>query len=241
MSLHYLIKKFVEHAIGAHRDYAALQAKLSGKSPREIFETIYNEKMWGGHFRLSQFHSGSGSHDARLVEPYVAAVRTYLATFAGDPVIVDIGCGDFSVGSQFVDRAARCIACDVVESLVNANRKRFRRPNLEFRVLDAIEDPLPPGDIALLRQVLQHLSNGHIAAIVPKLKQYRVVIVTEHLPSNPNFVPNLDAPSGLDTRLRNHSGVVLSAPPFNMTVTTSRIICEVPKHGGIIRTIAYEP
>ena len=69
-----------------------------------------------------------------------------------------------------------------------------------------------------IRQVLQHLSNAQISRIVPKLSIYRLLVLTEYLPSSGDFVPNLDRPTGVGTRLgtETDSGIVLTEPPFNL-------------------------
>jgi hypothetical protein len=240
MALKESIKAFLLLAVAGDQSHSARQKKLSGKTTREVFETIYRERMWGGRFSRHRFYSGAGSRDERVVGPYIAAVRTYLTARANAPAIVDIGCGDFSVGCRLVDLASRYVACDVVQPLIEEHRKRFFMSNVEFKVVDAIEDSLPAGDVALIRQVFQHLSNDQVAAVLPRLNQYRTAIITEHVPTGSDFVPNLDVSAGLDTRLRLNSGLVVTAPPFNMSVKTSRVICEVPWDGGVIRTVAYE-
>jgi hypothetical protein len=101
---------------------------------------------------------------------------------------------------------------------------------------------LPPGDVVFIRQVLQHLSNNDIALVISKLTQYRVLVVTEHLPPNNDFVPNVDISNGAHIRLQGtfSSGVVLTAPPFNLVPKHERVLCEVDGYGGVIRTTAYE-
>jgi hypothetical protein len=222
-----------------HAAFGALQRKLTGKPTREVFETIYRKKMWGGHVLGGRFYSGSGSRRKRLTEPYIAAVGAYVAGWGAKPVVVDIGCGDFHVGRQLTVLARRYVGCDIVPSLIEHLRDQFQDPRLEFRLVDAIEDPLPRGDVALIRQVLQHLSNAQVALVLPKLIQYKSVIVTEHVPYG-HFVPNVDRPTGLDNRLCNHSGLVLTAAPFHFSPKGERTLCEVPQHGAVIRTIAYE-
>jgi len=76
-------------------------------------------------------------------------------------------------------------------------------------LLNAVADSLPPGDVVILKQVLQHLRNADIAAIVEKLAQYPTWIVCEHLPAGP-FVANVDKPTDAEIRLHRRSGVVLS-------------------------------
>ena len=79
---------------------------------------------------------------------------------------------------------------------------------------------MPTGDCAILRQVLQHLSNKEIQNILDKLNNYKYVILTEHLP-NEQFEPNIDIISGQGIRLKKKSGVDVLAPPFNFEVKKS--------------------
>jgi len=106
-------------------------------------------------------------------------------------------------------------------------------------LLNAVADSLPPGDVVILKQVLQHLRNADIAAIVEKLAQYPTWIVCEHLPAGP-FVANVDKPTDADIRLDRRSGVVLTEPPFGVRPRRARLLCEAPSEGGMIRTMAYE-
>ena len=214
-------------------DYADLTTK-------EIFTKIYAEGVWG---RASQnaagYYSGTGSHDAAVVETYVVAVRAFLSSLHR-PNVVDLGCGDFSVGSQVRAACDRYVACDIVEPLIQFNRDKYRSLDVDFRVLNLAEDPLPPADVVLIRQVLQHLGNAQIAGAVAQIaSKYRYLVLTEHLPAEKTFVPNLDHPSGPDNRLGIGSGIVLTKPPFNLRVFEERVLCEVPEVGGVIRTIMY--
>jgi hypothetical protein len=58
-------------------------------------------------------------------------------------------------------------ACDVVPALISRNQIEFSHLNVDFRCLDITHDDLPGADVAVLRQVLQHLSNAQILKIVP--------------------------------------------------------------------------
>lgn len=219
-------------------DPAHFANSLADKSPAEIFPAIYRSRIWGG--RLSRrYHSGPGSRDAAVVGPYVAAVAQYLVEL-GRPSIVDLGCGDFHVGRKLLPYAATCVACDIVPDLIAFNDRKYRAANLQFRVVDAIDDDLPQAGVIVVRQVLQHLSNAQVAKISSKLKQYKAAVVTEHLPAGADFTPNKDQAAGPHTRLGLGSGVVLTAPPFNLSPRNVRHLCAVGQHGGIVSTIAYE-
>jgi hypothetical protein len=211
------------------------RAAWAGMSAEQVFSQIYDRRLWGG---TSGFHSGSGSHDPQVVSPYLAAVRAWMA---GQGVLdaVDLGCGDFHVGSQLRPLFRGYIACDVVPALIDHHRAGPHAGTVDFRRLDLARDPLPPGDVVFLRQVLQHLPNAMILSLLPKLAAYRWLILTEHLPSDPDFPPNLDKPLGPDIRLRLGSGVELCVAPFLLPARDARVLCDVPQGGGLIRTTLY--
>jgi hypothetical protein len=87
--------------------------------------------------------------------------------------------------------------------------------------------------------VLQHLSNAQITRVLSKLRQYCFLVVTEHLPADAAFVPNLDHPFGSGIRVSRGSGVVLTAPPFDLNAPSQRELCRVQHGGSVIKTIAY--
>jgi hypothetical protein len=243
-----LLRKLVPVSLRrARRDFVLRRQWKSFEElpPGEAFRRVYEDGVWGqSPDRGDRFFSGSGSHAPQLVSGYVAAVEAFLRTFPQKPNVVDLGCGDFAIGSQLRPLCGKYIACDVVEPLIARNRERFASLDVDFRRLDIATDPLPAGDVALIRQVLQHLSNKQIMAIVPKLPStYRHVVVTEHLPVEEGFEPNLDKPAGPHTRLnsgRRPSGVVLTEAPFRLRPTRSSVLSETQDFEGLIRTTLYE-
>jgi hypothetical protein len=71
------------------------------------------------------------------------------------------------------------------------------------------------GDCVILRQVLQHLSNAEIQSILNKIKFFKWLVLTEHIPIG-DFVANLDIISGQGTRLKKQSGIDITKEPFNL-------------------------
>jgi hypothetical protein len=211
--------------------------RFASMSTSDVFEKIYQEGLWGTHAD-GDLSSGHGSHDETIVVPYVAAAREFVASL-GAVDVVDLGCGDFNVGSQVRDACARYVACDVAASVIARNREKFADLDVDFRALNMLEDPLPEGDVVFIRQVLQHLSNGQIAQVLPKLRQYRWAVITEHQPCEGDFVPNLDIVAGPGIRTQVRSGVVLEQPPFEFTAAETRELCVVQHAEGTITTTAY--
>lgn len=207
----------------------------------ETFTRIYLDGSWGDGGHEFPMYSGPGSHDPVIVETYVTAVRTYFTSQGIDsPSIVDIGCGDFNIGSRFLDVCSRYIACDVAAPVIEQNRQKYNHPALDFRILNACEDQVPSADVIFIRQVLQHLSNRSIIQLLGNIKgKCKYLIVTEHLPTDPAFTSNLDKPDDQRIRLRLNSGVRLTAAPFNLQVLSDTVLCTAPQLGGIIETRAY--
>lgn len=200
---------------------------------------IYEKHLWGTNGAL--FYSGDGSHDPDIVTPYLHATLKFLSSFQKKISICDLGCGDFNIGKHMMHHTHSYTGVDIVPDLIQHNQSVFGSDQVNFTQLDIAKDDVPPADIAILRQVLQHLSNSEILEIIPKLYQYKYLILTEHLPLNVQ-VPNVDIISGQGIRLKKNSGVVLTAPPFNLAYknATQWIATVLPNNKGVIRTICYE-
>jgi len=133
------------------------------------------------------------------------------------------------------------IAVDIVTNLIDRNKEKFKAENLEFNCLDIAVDDLPSGDCALLRQVLQHLSNAEVQSIVNKLTDFKYVILTEHLPDG-DFAPNKEIISGQGIRLKKQSGLNLLAPSFNFKAKEEKQLLSVTLNDckGVIVTTFYK-
>lgn len=224
------------------------QARNRGRSIEEVFTEIYETNQWGG--AAGEFCSGTGTADAHTVAAYVAAVTALADTegFRGRD-FVDLGCGDFRVGRDLLPLCSRYTGVDVVKALIEQHRQAHGGPNAAFLHLDIVHDDLPAGDVCFVRQVLQHLSNAEISAVLAKLARYSWVFITEHYPTdNPRIRPNRDKVHGGDVRVYENSGVYLTEPPFNLPEDALRLVLEVPGVGlgddgdpGVIRTFLYQP
>lgn len=206
---------------------------------KEAMEQVYNMNLWGTN--ESDFYSGEGSHHPEIVEPYLTVVTSFLKSFKDPLVVCDLGCGDFNIGKQLVPHTQKYVAVDIVTDLIAHHQEKYKADNLEFHCLDIAKDDLPSGDCALLRQVLQHVSNVEVQAILTKLSDFKYVIITEHLPEG-DFTPNKDIISGQGTRLKKQSGLNVIAPPFNFKVTEEKqvSIVTLEEGKGLIITTLYK-
>jgi hypothetical protein len=226
---------------------AQMHRRNRTRSSEAVFTEIYANNLWGGD--KGTYSSGSGSRDAAVVEAYVACMRRELERLgSASMTVVDLGCGDYKIGSQLSPCCGRYIGVDVVRGLVARNNEMFSNESVTFRHLDIVNEDLPDGDVCFVRQVLQHLSNDQIRSVLPKLGKYKWCFITEHHPSVNRLIQrNLDKPHGKDIRVDCGSGVFLDSPPFSLDPRALRLVLEVPAgedhedvDSGVIRTFALE-
>ena len=239
-----IIKKFIPNIFLRYREkntVKKMREKFSKMEKNQIFREIYLKKLWSPEsvkFK-HKFYSGIGSYLPELVDNYILEIKTFLLSLPKKPDVVDLGCGDFVIGSKLRKFCNKYIAVDIFDELINYNKKKYQDLNVDFRILDITSEELPAGDICFVRQVLQHLSNESIVNFVKAIKnKYKYLIITEHFPSSKNFVANLDKPTGPDVRLYDKSAVILTKPPFNLRVIKDADICETYSDSidGVIKT-----
>jgi SAM-dependent methyltransferase len=216
---------------------------LKNKPVEQIFSEIYESNSWGG--KPGEFYSGDGTYSPNVPQ-YINKVEEIIKTH-NIKSILDIGCGDFRVMSQIVDKVdVMYTGGDVVKGLVDRNQQQFGNAKTRFLQLNAIDDELPQADLVTIRQVLQHLSNEQILKIIPKLSKFKYVLITEHVLIGDDVVPNYDKIAGPHIRSRSLSGVFIDLPPFNMT--NAKVVLEVREdepikgklHPAVLRTYLIE-
>ena len=189
-----------------------LQQNKKAWPTQKVMTQIYDQNLWGGN--KGEYYSGEGSHNPMIVEPYVAAVSSFLNSFPEPISVCDLGCGDFNVGQKLLPFTQKYIGVDIVEGLIEKNRTTYKHSNLIFEQIDISKEPLPKSDCVFIRQVLQHLSNREIQHVLNNLTGYKYVVLTEHLPHG-SFAPNIDKVASLGIRLNKNSGVDITKAPFN--------------------------
>lgn len=191
---------------------------------KAVMTQIYEQHLWGGHNH--DFYSGEGSHLQTIVEPYVTSVSEFLQKHKNELTVCDLGCGDFNIGRQLLPYTSYYYGIDIVDQLIERNKKQFDFENLVFFCLDISKDQLPKADVVIIRQVLQHLSNAEILRILNKFHSFKYLILTEHLPQG-KFVPNIDIIANLGNRVKVKSGVDITQSPFNFKSSTNQVLNEV--------------
>jgi SAM-dependent methyltransferase len=168
---------------------------------RAIFEQVYRDSLWGRG-------SGSGSSEA-MTRPYRQFLQEFLREHRIGSV-VDVGCGDWQF-SQHIDwTGVSYLGLDASETAL-ACARHFERPDVSFRRSDVIEDDLPPADLLIAKDVLQHWSRDDIQKFLLRLGRYRHVLITNGFPAERLYKTNSRSRTGANCR-----PVDLQQPPFNL-------------------------
>ena len=149
------------------------QAQMKEDDIEHRFREIYLDHSWSGVSR-----SGPGS------EPQKAAI--YLNTLQGlirEPdraihSVVDIGCGDWSLSKGIEWENISYTGIDIVPELIEDLNERYGSDRIRFVHANIVKNDLPVGDLAIVKDVLQHLSNESVLAFLKKLPKYRFVLIT---------------------------------------------------------------
>jgi hypothetical protein len=204
----------------------------------EAFIRTYRNKLWG-KLEDDEFFSGRGSL-GKFTVSYVEWVTKFI-TEHEIRAIVDLGCGDFRIGQDIcsANPVVNYIGVDIVPELIAYNQSQFGSERISFECANIIEGELPNGELCLIRQVLQHLSNQEISSVLANCKKFPYLLVTEGVYSGGRVRPNLDISHGPDTRIYKHSGVFLDRAPFNLqTENVLEVPC--PELAAVIRTSLIE-
>jgi len=204
-----------------------------GKSNQQVFDEIYLKRGWRGPGEIS---SGLGSlpSNSRQYEDHV--VKYVLDNEISS--IVDVGCGDFQVSQRILTRlpeTVRYTGLDVSQVAIDHNQRKFSNNRIAFMCLDAASSSLPEGELVLVREVLQHISNADIANILPKLKNYPHALLTNTEHNQAKRV-NIDIAPGSASRAGLGGGLWLELEPFWCNVEDQLVVTH-GSHPTKIRTI----
>lgn len=155
---HWLLLEYRNRKVARTRKLQQLEA---GKVFTEIYQT--------NHWKSTESISGAGS-EIKQTEVLIKELSLHLKELNIQSVL-DIPCGDFNWMKHVDLEEIDYIGADIVEALINSNKEKYKeRENLNFRILDLINDPLPKCDMIIVRDCLVHLSYEEISRAIRNIK-----------------------------------------------------------------------
>jgi SAM-dependent methyltransferase len=205
---------------------SAAPVPTASASTQEVFDDIYREGKWG---RTRQ-DAGSSGYGSSVAATFL--YRTFLAQFMKETAVktvVDAGCGDWEF-SRAIDWAGIDYkGFDIVESVVEADKKKYARPNVQFFVANMIDDELPPADLLIVKNVLQHLPTADVEKFLKQLPKYKHVLLIDGVNSATLSGKNEDIPAG------KYRDLDFARPPFNLRVAKLLTYWD----GGTMQQVVY--
>ena len=200
-----------------YRIQALRQGWDAGPSdPPEVFNRVYSRHEWG----IGE--DGTGSSGVGSTPTNAQRYVEFVVKFIADneiTSIVDIGCGDFQVGSAILEQASTSFdyhGIDVVADVVEKNQQRYGTEQVTFacRTISE-EDPAPAADLYLIREVMQHLSFADIERLLGGCRYYRHMLISNCVRKGAP-PKNQDMKSGSWSRREFGSGLWPHLPPINL-------------------------
>lgn len=184
----------------AHAEKQAEQPKKLGTT----FNSIYQNGVW------AKGADGKGTSGTGSTVAITNDYRRFLQDFIKSnniKSVVDAGCGDWEFSSVVDWNNARYLGVDISTTVIADVRKKFQSKTVKFMVGD-VTDSLPPADLLICKDVLQHLPIKLIKKFIKnnlKRGKYKWALITnDRGTDNPDIKPG-------EYRLIN-----LSAPPLNV-------------------------
>lgn len=137
---------------GAHKLWPS-RKPIHGTTATETFSGIYSDSLWesGGGSR-----SGLGSTAVATTRLREALPRLWARY--GIRTVLDAPCGDWAWMKDVDTAGVTYLGYDIVDSVIEENRRRHGSVNVSFCVADITKDDLPAADMIICKDCLQHLS-----------------------------------------------------------------------------------
>ena len=181
-------------------------SQTSDEATHEPFRKLYesSDSQWGNT-------SGPGS-DAFYTTDY----RGFLSKFIrlnSIKSVTDVGCGDWQF-SRFIDfGGARYLGLDVVDSVIRRNLERYRTDSITFQKMPENAASIQPGDLLIMKDVLQHLPDERIlhfkTTLFSKFKHCLLI----------NSFRKLNTPQNVDIPAGSFRCLDLTQQPYNFSGT----------------------
>ena len=166
---------------------------------RAVFTSIYRDRKWSNGEEGVPL-SGPGSNPIAAA-PYVTFVKQVIERF-GITSVVDCGHGDWMMWRDYKFDDVDYTGFDVAEELSARLQKIHGNENRRFIQADASVADLPPGDLLISKDVLQHLPNQSVLRILQQCGQFKFLLLCNDEGDTRSMAKRILAVLQIRTRLR---------------------------------------
>lgn len=164
---------------------------------KEVFNKIYETNKW-------QAGSGLGS-TVEATFPYTNFLQNFIRQ-NGIRSVVDSGCGDWQFSKTIDWSSTDYRGFDVVDCVIESNQK-YATSNISFHNYCGDPDKLPPAELLVMKDVLQHLSFDLIKRHINNFFKYKYCLITNDInPKEPTV--------NQDIMVGNYAQLDLRQSPF---------------------------
>ncbi len=189
------------------------------------FSDIYQNRGW---------YKGSGSGSLPENTTMYRDLLREIITQDDIKHVVDLGCGDWQFSSLLDWSTVMYTGVDVVPSVIKKDEELYGAKNVSFILADIFKYELPPTDLIIVKDVLQHWPNERVQAFLKTAKNWRYMLVTNTVesyditdPEHPILIPE---ELNHDIELGDVRPIDLSMPPFNVKTQEILRYASVKRH-----------
>jgi hypothetical protein len=128
---------------------------LKGKKK---FEYIYRFNYWKGGKSLSKSGYGSELENTKQI---IQSLNKFIQDY-NIKTVLDIPCGDFHWFQKMQFNNLNYTGADIVSKMIELNNIKFKKKNINFTVLDLLNDDLGDYDLIFIRDCLIHFNDKEI-------------------------------------------------------------------------------
>jgi hypothetical protein len=151
------------------------------RTKKEIFEEMYNKRGWGNDETVSG--TGSTVKNTKKIVQFLPAIFNEYKIES----ILDIPCGDFNWMKEVNMDGRQYYGADIVDGLIERNRKLYAKSSYVFFVADLTTSVLPKVDFILCRDCLVHLSYKDIFSALENIRNSSIkYLLTTTFPNHNN-------------------------------------------------------
>lgn len=134
---------------------------------KKKFEYIYKLNYWKSGKSLSKSGYGSELENTKQI---IKSLSKFIKNHR-IKTILDIPCGDFNWFQKMEFNDLEYTGADVVEEIIKNNNKKYRQKNINFKVLDVLNDNLGNYDLIFNRDCLIHFNDKEIFQVLKNISK----------------------------------------------------------------------